>query len=246
MQTDFKYWEDYFINNENHFQGIDWQQEDVLSGEEKKMINSSLQQFQKGENSEGKNLYKYAKSFYDPLYVKCIRLFIREEQTHALVLAKFMDKHTISKIKNHWVDGVFRWLRKLSGIENTIIVLVTAEIIAKIYYRALANATGSILLKQICKQILQDEDQHIAFQCFTLHTIYCRKKLLWKKISRAWHLMLMGFTILVVWIYHKKVLKRGGYYFSRFFLETGLVYFKSDEMIKEQPVFKESLAAIAI
>src|SRR6476620_3746422 len=95
-----------------------------------------------GYNSEGKHLYSFAKRFPDPGYLECIRLFIPEEQMHAKVLAKFMKKHDIPQIKNHWTDSVFRWLRKLAGIENTVRVLLVAEIIAKVYYKGLKQATG--------------------------------------------------------------------------------------------------------
>jgi hypothetical protein len=145
-----------------------------------------------------------------------------------------MDKHDIAKAKGHWVDGAFRYLRKLLGLENSIIVLVTAEIISKVYYDALKNATGSSLLKQLCVQILEDEDQHIAFQCYTLNLFFNKRNFLTKFISRSWHLFLMIGTIFVVWFYHRKVLKKGGYYFSRFFLQSLLVFLSADELVKNK------------
>ncbi len=51
---DFEIWENYFLKNKDHFSEIDWQAEDQLTKDEKKKITSSIQQFQKGENSEGK------------------------------------------------------------------------------------------------------------------------------------------------------------------------------------------------
>lgn len=162
-------WEIYFQQNQVHFRDIDFTAPDELGPDERSIIYSSLQQFQRGENSEGKHLFAFAKTNPDPAYLRCIGLFIREEQSHARVLGAFMDKHNITRIKNHWVDGVFRWLRKSAGLENTIRVLLTAEIISKIYYVGLCKTTGSSLLKKICNQILKDEDQHIAFQCDTLN-----------------------------------------------------------------------------
>src|SRR5258706_2208578 len=179
-------WENYFQQNQVHFRDIDFTVPDELSAEEKSIIYSSLQQFQRGENSEGKHLFAFAKKNPDPAYLRCISLFIREEQSHARVLGAFMDKHDIPRIKNHWVDGVFRWLRKSAGLENTIRVLLTAEIISKVYYVALLNATGSLLLKKICTQILKDEDQHIAFQCDTLNPFYRKKNYIEKFFVRSW------------------------------------------------------------
>jgi len=228
-------WKNYFESNRNHFANIDWDQTANLSAGELSSIRSSIQQFQKGEQSEGKHLFSFAKSFPDPYYLDTMRLFILEEQTHARILGRFMDKEGIPRIKHHWVDGTFRWLRKLAGLENTITVLVTAEIIAKVYYKALGSCTNSELLQQICRQILKDEDQHIAFQAYTLHIFYREKRSFARLFSRNWHRLLMAVTILVVWLHHRKVLQAGGYYFLSFFFETFQVYFDMEKQVRTIP-----------
>ena len=232
----FRSWREYFEKNKSHFGDINWVAVDNLTPEEKNCIAASIAQFQKGESSEGKHLFSHAKKYPDPEYTECIKLFIREEQMHARVLGQFMDKQNIPRIKNHWVDGIFRWLRKLAGMENTIVVLVTAEIIAKIYYNALNHATSSVLLKSICRQILKDEDQHISFQCYTINKLAENKKYMGRIIRQSWHLILMLGTIMVVWMTHRGVLKKGGYYFSRFWLETLLVFLEADRNIKNNDV----------
>ena len=231
---DFFQWKKYFTSNESHFEDINWETPDRLTPEEKSLITSSLQQFQKGEQSEGRHLFSFARSFPDHWYLEAIRLFIVEEQTHARVLGKFMEKEGIPKIKHHWVDHIFRWLRKLAGLENTIIVLVTAEIIAKQYYKALRDATGSVLLKQLCIQILKDEDQHILFQSYALHVLYHERRSWGRLLSRGWHFILMAGTILIVWMHHRRVLKAGAYSFLSFSLSTMLVFLESDKLIREQ------------
>jgi hypothetical protein len=242
----YTYWKEYFESNQHHFKNINWDAPDSLTGDEKRIITKSIQQFQEGENSEGKHLFQFAKALNDDEYLSCIRLFIKEEHNHAKVLGRFMEKYKIEKAKGHWVDGVFRWLRKLMGLENSIIVLVTAEIISKIYYDALRNATGSALLQKICSQVLQDEDQHIAFQCHTLSLLHEKKNFLSRFISRSWHLFLMTGTILVVWFYHKKVFRKGGYYFGRFFLQTMLVFLNVDELIKNKYAINRQPLSAAI
>ncbi len=234
---DFEIWENYFLKNKDHFSEIDWQAEDQLTKDEKKKITSSIQQFQKGENSEGKHFFAFAKTFPDPLYLVCIKLFISEEQTHALVLGKFMDKHGVQKIRKHWVDGCFRWLRKFSGLENSVIVLVTAEIIARVYYKALMNCTSSSLLRKICIQILIDEDQHIIFQCSALRYFHSKKGALKKILTRSFHFVLMIRTIMIVWIYHRKVLLSGKYSFNKFFSETVSIFFEAEKIVKNEKSF---------
>ena len=122
----FKGWKNYFLQNQDHFVNLDFSVSDQLTEDEKSMMYSSLQQFQRGESSEGKHFFAFAKKFPDPDYIDCARLFIREEQTHARVLGEFMDKNHIARISHHWVDEVFRWLRKSGGIANSVTVLVTS------------------------------------------------------------------------------------------------------------------------
>jgi len=231
----YQYWKNHFEANRFHFDDIDWNMQDGLLESEKKLITGSLQQFQKGEHSEGKHLFAFAKTMGNMVYTDSIKLFICEEQKHAIVLGRFMERENIARISKHWLDNIFRWLRKLAGLENTLIVLLTAEIISKIFYKALASATMSELLKKICKQVLDDEDQHIAFQCYTLSILYSRKGRIRKFLSRAWNQVLMVGTIFIVWTQHYRVLKAGGYSFTSFMLETLLVFVEADKQIK-QPV----------
>src|SRR5919197_823313 len=49
-----------------------------------------------------------------------------------------------------WGYAVFRQLRRALNLEMLISVLLTVELIAKVYYRALRQATASPLLRRIC------------------------------------------------------------------------------------------------
>lgn len=195
---DFNDWKNYFETNQTHFANLDWDAADLLASEEKTLIASSIKQFQKGENSEGKNLMQYARQWGDIDYLQTIKLFIKEEQQHALVLGKFMAKHGIDKLRSHWTDTVFRRLRKLGSLENSVMVLITAEIIAAVYYKALKRVTDSVLLRSICKQILIDELMHINFQSYTLRQFYLKRSTPGKMSSRLIHRLLMIGTTFIV------------------------------------------------
>jgi len=228
----FKNWLDYFIANQNHFDHLDWAIADRLNENEIRIIKSSIQQFQKGENSEGKNLMRHAYRFNNTDYSEVIKYFIREEQRHAHVLGQLMRINKIEKIKNHWVDDVFRLLRKPASLENSIVVLITAEIIAAVYYRSLRESTNSEILKKICDRILCDEEMHINFQSFTLNEFYGRRSSAGKKFIRIFHKILMTGTTMVVWTYHKRVLKQGGYNFKSYYKAIFEEFNRSDRMIK--------------
>jgi rubrerythrin len=230
----FLKWREYFKLNQDHFGHIDWKSDDILTPHEIKLIQSSISQFQRGEYSEGKHFLEFAKSMNDESYVQALRLFIKEEQDHAIVLGRFMDKHNMAKLKEDWLDNVFRSLRKLAGLECTITVLLTAEIISMIYYQALARVTSSNPLKQICRQILRDEEMHLQFQSFSLRMLYERKNILSIFTARIIHRVLMAGTIAMVWIFHQKVLKAGSYYFFDFFNAVFTEFKKCESMIADR------------
>lgn len=240
----FKTWKEYFELNQTHFAHISFSKTDLFCVQEQKLYTSSLQQFQRGEHSEGKHLLRYAQQYGDPCYTEAIKLFIKEEQNHALVLGRFLDKHGIPRIKDHWVDGVFRFMRQLSGIENTITVLLVAEIISKVYYRALQKATSSELLQAICEQILKDEEKHLHFQCTTLKIMQSDSNKISKFLKAVYIKTVLTGTIVVVWKYHHIVLKNGGHSFLSFYRQNHQILTELLEMIKGQKEIPPALSTI--
>ena len=227
----FQIWQQYFLSNQNHFNHLDWADNQPLTAEEKNTITSSIRQFQRGEHSEGKHFLQFATTMNDETYIEAVRVFIKEEQDHAAVLGKFMDLHQINKLNKDWLDNTFRWLRKLAGLEGTITVLLTAEIVSMIYYKALHSATRSYLLQQVCEQVLVDEEMHLRFQSYALQTLYKRKPGIAVQLSGLLHKILMTGTIVMVWFYHKKVLQAGRYNFPSFFTNVLKEFGKCKKMI---------------
>ena len=231
MQTGFKTWRKYFLYNKEHFNHIHFSQSE-LSEAETEFITSSIQQFQKGESSEGLYLLKVAKETGDEDYLESIRLFIAEEKNHATSLARFMRQENIPLLKSHWVDSCFRGLRRVATFENTITVVLTAEIIAAVYYRALKNVTRSQPLSAICKQIISDEEMHINFQCQTLHDLRLKNSGFKKFIYGLYRRVLMTGTTLITWFYHGSVLRKGGFSFTGYLAAVETEFFRSQNMIE--------------
>ena len=119
--------------------------EDRLSNAERVRIGNSLGTFQLGEQSEGRTLQSFAERFAARRGIAELpavtALFIKEEQHHAAQLAEFMRANAIPLKRRNWTDSVFRRIRKLAGYEAAVTILVTAEMIGFVYYRALARAT---------------------------------------------------------------------------------------------------------
>ncbi|MBC8046691.1 MAG: hypothetical protein H7Y00_07850 [Fimbriimonadaceae bacterium] len=232
----FQHWINVFEENANKEDNFKWNEEYQLTPEEKEIIYDSIRQFQRGESGEGKYIFQDAKKYVqqceDDSYIYALKLFIHEEHRHAQYLLKFMNKNNIAKEKEHWVDNFFRWLRHKGNLEVSITVLLTAEIIAAVYYKAMANATQSKLLKQMCYRILCDEDIHIRFQSYALNRMQKKRSSLLNLYMRLNYVLLLAGTIPVVWFYHGKVFKKAGYNFLDYAAETFLIFEKSRKIIK--------------
>ncbi|SRR5579884_1042151 len=201
-----------------------WDDPYALSREERAAAAASIQQFQLGENSEGRHLLfrgdQHSRRAGDPWFVPALRLFIAEEQRHAEWLGRFLDRERIPRLQHHWVDHVFRSLRRLAGLELCITVLVTAECIAVAYYRALHEATKSPLLRQICRRILRDEAAHLEYQASTLAALGRGRGVLLATLRYAAHAVFLAITSLVVWQQHRRVFRASRYCWLRLCAEA--------------------------
>ncbi len=187
---------------------------------ERNCIARSVQEFQLGESGEGRHIKlraeKYVRRSGEENYLRALEYFLAEEHRHARVLGRFMELAGIPLIQQNLTDHIFRKLRHAAGLDLTISVLLTAEIIAKVYYRALRDATGSVVLKTICKQILRDEAAHVRFQAERL-ALLRTTWVDWKyAAARVLQRFLFSGTSLVVWLNHRPVLRAGGFSFRRY------------------------------
>jgi hypothetical protein len=228
-QWSTRQWEQYFTGNKEKLRDIPWEGDDAVSGAERQAISKSIAVFQLGESGEGRHFMKtaqvYADRSGDSAYIDALKLFIAEENRHAADLGRFMERHEIPLNSRQWSDSIFRFLRHLLNLEVEIRVLITAEIVAKVYYRALLRATDSRILIEICRQILHDEVYHVHFQAAQLARLRVgRSRLRLYLEDRAYELFFAS-TLGVVWLGHAPVLLAGGYtpqsFLRRCFSELG-------------------------
>lgn len=208
-------WACHFEQNKEQQPDICWDEVYELNSSERRAISQSMAVFQLGESSEG--LYfkaagaRYAVIHDDPVYPQALALFIAEENRHAAYLGRFMRRHGIAFKEHEWTDSVFRWVRRLAGLEISVSVLITAELIATVYYRGLREATRSVCLKEICNQILKDEGQHLLFQAGVLAKMRRGHGPVRRALIRILSRGFMAGTLLVVWLSaHRRVLRAGG------------------------------------
>ena len=215
MRTDLNVWLDHFEYHAQHRSALPHGKADELSAYERRLIADSIATFQLGEQSEGRWLRRASQRYEqthnaNPL-ARVIALFITEEQHHAALLGGFMDQHGIPRKRRDWTDNVFRFARRLAGFELQLSVLITAEMIGIVYYRALEAATGCRQLRALCHLLVADELAHVGFESDLLLTAQEQAGPLVRAAARLAHKMFFTCAALVVWFTHGGVLRGAGY-----------------------------------
>ena len=205
-------WHAYFELNKTRLLDIPWHLGAGLTHDDRAAVIASLQEFQLGESSEGENLRRLAEeeasARADPLYAVAMRLFIAEEHRHADTMGRFLDLAGEPRLTASSGDFIFRRLRRSMGLETMIVVLLTAEIIAKVYYRALYFASESVVLRRICSQLLRDELKHVEFHTDRLRLMRRGRSPGRRRLVDVSARTLFGGTCLVVWLRHRSCCAR--------------------------------------
>ncbi|HJS91448.1 MAG TPA: hypothetical protein VJ738_15895 [Steroidobacteraceae bacterium] len=215
MLTNLRVWLNHFEYHAEQPRALALGAGSRLRPEERRLIARSIAVFQLGEQSDGSGLlraaYRFAAVHGDELLPRITELFIREEQRHARLLREFMDEHGIRTRCRHWTDGVFRRLRRLAGFELYLHVLITAELIGNVYYRALEAATGCQRLKALCRTLLADELAHIGYESELILELRARKPPALRAWARLAHRAFFCGAACAVWLSHRRVLRHAGH-----------------------------------
>lgn len=215
MQTDLQVWLDHFEYHSQHRSALPPGRPDGLTSYERRLIADSIATFQLGEQSEGRSLLRatqrYERTHHAEPLARVFTLFIAEEQHHAALLGAFMDQHGIARKHSDWTDHVFRRVRRLAGFELQLSVLITAELIGLVYYRALEAATGCRQLKALCRVFVADELAHVGLESELLRAAQERKRPFIRGLVRLAHRAFFAGASTVVWLTHRQVLRGAGY-----------------------------------
>jgi hypothetical protein len=172
---DFEVWLNHFEHHALHPRCFPCGLSDVLRSDERELIASSIATFQLGEQSEGRTLLRaterFAREKQVPHLPRIVELLIREERRHAALLRAFMQDHRMPLKSTDWTDRAFRLIRRLAGLELHVRVLICAELIGNVYYRALESVTDCERLQVLCRTIVSDELAHVGFQSQLLLTL---------------------------------------------------------------------------
>lgn len=214
MNGDTRRWLEYFRANQGEPDEIPWEAAIRPSARVARYLIPSLQQFQLGENAEGVHFLalarRHARQTNDPDFPEAIALFIAEEQRHSGMLARYLRTIGAPLASEHWIHSVFRRMRHWMGLETKVTILVTAEILAVPYYRALLEGSRCPALQAICRRVLREEAQHLLFQANTLFRLQ-RGRAGWRVgLTHAAQEIFLAGTVLAVWFANKRVFLAGG------------------------------------
>lgn len=220
MLANLRVWLNHFEYHAEQPRGAPGGSLSALGPEERRLIGRSIATFQLGEQSDGTGLlraaYRFAAARGDELLPRITELFIREEQRHARLLRQFMEEHGIRARCRHWSDAIFRRLRRLAGFELYLHVLITAELIGNVYYRALESVTGCQRLKLLCRTLIADELAHVGYESELILELRAEKPAALRTLVRLMHRAFFCGAACAVWISHRAVLRRAGHTASGF------------------------------
>ena len=207
---DATHWVEHFTRNRKGRMEIPWALGVHVEPHLCRPLTRSLQRFQIGESGDGSHLKRVAARTGNPQYVRAIEAFVREEQEHAEILAGVLRRLDAPLLKRHWSDNCFRVLCLVSGLRTELLVILVAEIIARRYYDVVLESTGDPVVKAVCRQILHDEDGHIAFHSETLKQSLSTLSAPARWALRSGWRLFFGFVCLLVTYDHRDFLRAAG------------------------------------
>jgi len=218
------WWCEHFRESAHRQLTIPWDDACPLDGAQRQILVPSLQDFQLGESSEGRHgrarAAVYGERVGDPYYAEAIRLFFAEENRHAAYLARYLAVNGTAPIGRSWTDFVFRRVRRLMGLELLLVVLLTAELIGEVYYRAVRVATACPALRAVCTQLLRDEAMHVRFHIERFRFLRLGRWRLRTALQDGVWKCFFAATCLAVWLKHRRAFRLGGYSFGRFWVDA--------------------------
>src|SRR5262249_47102509 len=127
-------------------------------------------------------------------------------------------------LTRHWSDACFILLRRLFGLHHELLVLLIPEMIAKRYFRALRDGSPDPLVRDVCEQILRDEEGHVAFHIDYLQRALSRLSVPSRLVVRWLWRVLFRAACLVVIFDHRAILSAIGVSKAAFWWDCGLLF----------------------
>ena len=228
MHTDLKVWLDHFEYHATRRCVMPEGAPEDLTPYEHRLIAESLAKFQLAEQLEAAALLRAARQHErahgaQPL-ARILQLLIAEEEHHVQLLGELMEQHGLMRARSNWIDRALRRGRRLVGFELHIALLITTELIAKVYLRALEAATGCRQLQTLCRILVADELAHVGFESDLLREIQARRRPLARVLVEPLQRLYFAGATTLAWVTHRRVLRAAGYHYGTFFRACSAQY----------------------
>lgn len=218
---DFHMWRRYFLANKRRRPEPRWEAPLELSRERCATLSESLAHFQLGESGDGGTLLRSARERVPgPGFPEAAALFIAEEQEHARLLARLVERFGGSLVTRHWTHTAFKTVRHLAGLDFEMQVLLVAETLGTAYYRLLDARCDDPAITDACALILRDEEAHLRF-----HADHVRARgrgALSFAVFRLRLAVLLRAALLAAWLDHGAALRLFGWRFRDFRAQVAL------------------------
>ena len=215
-------WLIYFQDNRLNRSEPKWNSPSPLDRYVQCVLAHSLSHFQLGETGEGSFLMAHAQLQLpeETAYHEALRLFVAEENEHARLLERLVERFGGTTIQRHWTQLLFRVVRRAFGFKFEIQALVIAELVGTAYYRLLHLRARDAVLEDTCALILRDEARHIDFHAEWLGDFQSRLLPLERAMWTAQFQILFAGAAQIAWTDHRHCLHLMGSSRCEFFGEA--------------------------
>ncbi len=199
-----------------------WEEASPLPVETGAALAVSLSHFQLGESGDGTVLFKHAARAHpgDDDYATALSLFVAEEQEHARLLGRLVDRLGGEAVTRHWSDACFRVLRHALGLRFELQTLAAAEIVGTAYYAILSGRSGDPVIDEVCGLMLRDEPPHLEFHRERLDAGGERRGRLGRRLYAAQFHWFTAAIASAAWLDHRPALRAVGVRHKEFLAEV--------------------------
>ncbi|HEY6483475.1 MAG TPA: hypothetical protein VIY54_08095 [Steroidobacteraceae bacterium] len=218
MLPQLRIWLNHFEYHASRRRTIPADLSDELTQQERHLVAHSLASCALAERSAAGHLlsaaYRFSERHAAVEVARITELLIREQQQHTRLLAEFMAAHGIAPRQWAWPARVLRRLRHLrelgAGLELELCLLLTAELIGIVFYRALEQRTGCQRLRWLCRMMVADQLAHVGFASDLLLAMHARRGPLVRAAIDLTHRGCFAGTAVFIWTMHRDVLRHVG------------------------------------
>lgn len=224
MYTDLRVWLDHFDYHATRRCVMPDGRRLGLRLNERHLIAGSIATFLRDSEIDGQALLaaavRHARGEPEGLLPKIVGRVVAEKQHHVQLLHAFMDQHGLApatpRRRHDLLDSLIAGLMPSTELEARLTSLATADLIGKVYLRALEAATGCRQLRALCRMLVADQLAHVGFESDLLRALHAHRPALVRgPLALALRAHFTSASI-SAWIEHRPVLETAGYSASTF------------------------------